>query len=146
LKGSRSTRQLLDLFNRLYCWVALIYKLPMTMSQFRLSPRHGHLEQLKQIYGYLRKFSSTAIWVQVAEPDFRDLPNQDFDWCQRVYGSVPRDLPKASGKATTTVTYTDANWYHDLLTGRSETGILHLCNQTPVYWCSKRQATVLPKY
>jgi hypothetical protein len=29
-----------------------------------------------------------------------------------------------------------------MLTGRSVTGILHLCNQTLVNWYSKRQATV----
>jgi hypothetical protein len=31
---------------------------------------------------------------------------------------------------------------HDLTTGRSCTGILHLVNQTPVEWFSKRQKTV----
>jgi hypothetical protein len=36
----------------------------------------------------------------------------------------------------------DANLYHDLLTGRSVTGILHFFNQTPVDWYSKKQATV----
>jgi hypothetical protein len=63
-----------------------------------------------------------------------------------VYGKVeelvPRDMPKAVGKAVTIGTYTDANLYHDMLTGRSVTGILHLCNQTLVDWYSRRQATV----
>ena len=36
----------------------------------------------------------------------------------------------------------DANLYHDLITGRAATGILHLVNGTPVDWYSKRQATV----
>jgi len=31
---------------------------------------------------------------------------------------------------------------HDLATGRSVTGILHLINQTPLDWYSKKQATV----
>jgi hypothetical protein len=42
----------------------------------------------------------------------------------------------------TTVTYVDANLYHDMLTGRSVTGILYLCNGTLVEWYSRRQATV----
>jgi hypothetical protein len=46
------------------------------------------------------------------------------------------------GKEVVTITYTDANLYHDMLTGRSVTGIIHLCNQTLVDWYSKRQATV----
>jgi hypothetical protein len=36
----------------------------------------------------------------------------------------------------------DANLYHDMITGRSVTGVLHLINQTPFEWYSKRQATV----
>jgi hypothetical protein len=39
--------------------------------------------------------------------------------------------------------YFDAsNLYHDMLTGRSVTGILHLINKTPIDWYSKKQATV----
>ena len=39
-------------------------------------------------------------------------------------------------------TYVDANLHHDLVTGRSVTGIIHLVNQTPVHWFSKKQPTV----
>ena len=37
--------------------------------------------------------------------------------------------------------YVDANLYHDMLTGRLVTGILHLINQTPIDWFSKKQPT-----
>jgi hypothetical protein len=36
----------------------------------------------------------------------------------------------------------DANLYHDLISGRSVTGILHLLNKTPIDWFSKLQSTV----
>jgi hypothetical protein len=118
----------------------------MTMSRFRVAPRVGHLERLKRMYGYLKKFASAAIRIRVLQPDFAKLPNQDFDWCHTIYGDVkeilPKDMPQPLGNTVTTVTYTDANLYHDMLTGRSVTGILHLCNQTLVDWYSKRQATV----
>ena len=118
----------------------------MTMSRFRVAPRQGHLDRLKRMYGYLKKFSTAATRVRTGDPDFSSLPDQDFDWCHSVYGEVeellPRDAPKPLGKAVTTVTYTDANLYHDMLTGRSVTGVLHLCNQTLIDWYSKRQATV----
>jgi hypothetical protein len=55
---------------------------------------------------------------------------------------LPKDLPKSLGNPVTTVTYKDANLYHDMVTGRSVTGILHFCNQTLVDWYSKRQSTV----
>jgi hypothetical protein len=118
----------------------------MTMSRFRAAPRQGHIQRFKRIYGYLKKFSSAAIRVRTSEPEFSGLPAQQFDWCHTVYGNVeellPKDAPKPLGKAVTTVTYNDANLYHDMLTGRSVTGALHLCNQTLVDWYSKRQATV----
>jgi Reverse transcriptase (RNA-dependent DNA polymerase) len=118
----------------------------MTMSRFRSAPRQGHLDRLKRIYGYLKKFSSAAIQVRTLIPDLGNLPDQDFDWCYTVYGNVheliPTDAPNPLGNCVTTVTYTDANLYHDILTGRSVTGILHLCNQTLIDWYSKRQATV----
>ena len=63
-----------------------------------------------------------------------------------MYGKVeeflPKDAPKPLGKSVTTVTYKDAYLYHDMLTGRSVTGVLHLCNSTLIDWYSKRQATV----
>jgi hypothetical protein len=118
----------------------------MTMSRFRTSPRQGHLNRPKRIYGYLNKFSSAAIRIRTNEPQFNELPAHDFDWCHILYGEVkeqlPKDAPKPLGKPATTVTYMDANLYHDLLTGRSVTGVLHLINQALIDWYSRRQATV----
>jgi Reverse transcriptase (RNA-dependent DNA polymerase) len=123
-----------------------IHTATMTMSRFRMAPRKGHLERLKRIYGYLKKFKSAAIRVRTEEPDFSDLPAQKFDWCETVYGNVkeeiPTDIPTPLGLPVSIVTYVDANLYHDILTGRSVTGILHFCNQTLVDWYSKRQACV----
>jgi hypothetical protein len=36
----------------------------------------------------------------------------------------------------------DANLYHDFVTGRSLTAVLHLINQTPFDWYCKKQTTV----
>jgi hypothetical protein len=118
----------------------------MTMSRFHVAPRKGHLERLKRIYGYLKKFSSAAIGVRTSQPDLDDLHNQEFDCCHTVYGKVeellPRDTLKPLGNMVTRVTYVDANLYHDMLTRRSVTGVIHLCNGTEVEWYSRQQATV----
>ena len=42
----------------------------------------------------------------------------------------------------TPVHYVDASLHHDLVTGRVVTAILHIVNETPTDWYSKRQATV----
>ena len=46
------------------------------------------------------------------------------------------------GKRVVLTTYVDANLYHDVVTGRAVTALLHFINQTPFDWYSKRQATV----
>ena len=63
-----------------------------------------------------------------------------------VYGSpqeiLPAGLPVPKGKPVCITTFTDANLMHDFTTGRSATGVLHMINQTPIDWFSKRQGQV----
>ena len=118
----------------------------MSMSRFRAEPRIGHLERVKRIYGYLASHDKGAIRVRTDKPDYSELPDITYDWMYTVYGNVrehiPNNLPKPAGNSITLTTYVDANLYHDYITGRAVTGILHLINQTPIDWYSKRQATV----
>jgi hypothetical protein len=118
----------------------------MTLSGFRAAPRWGHLERAKRVYGYLAKMKHAVIRVRTDEPDYSGLPEQDFDWAYSVYGNIreilPKNAPEPLGKYVTLTHYVDANLYHDMLTGRSVTGILHLANKTPIDWYSKKQATV----
>ena len=120
----------------------------MTMSSFRVEPREGHIERLKRIYGCLLRFKCGTIRIRPEEPDMSDLPERIYDWEESVYGKVsevlPTDAPEPLGKFAVTISYHDANLYHNVLTGRSVTGILHLVNKTPIDWYSKKQATVEP--
>jgi len=74
------------------------------------------------------------------------MPEQIHDWAQSVYGNLrellPSDAPKPLGNPVITTSYVDANLMHDLMTGRSVTGILHYVNKTPIEWYSKKQSTV----
>ena len=118
----------------------------MTMSSFRAMPRLGHMTRVKRLYGYLAKMKDGVIRIRTGEPDYSGLPDQAFDWERSVYGDVsellPSDAPKPLGKYVTLTHYYDANLFHDIVTGRSVTGILHLINKTPLDWYSKKQATV----
>jgi hypothetical protein len=71
----------------------------------------------------------------------------EYDWERTVYAGareqIPHDAPKPLGRAVTTTTYKDANLMHDLLSGKSVTGLLHFVNQTPIDWYSKKQASTL---
>jgi len=118
----------------------------MTLSSFRAAPRRGHLERAKRICGYLCKMKDAALRFRTSCPDYSDLPEPHYDWAESVYGKVaemmPTNAPKPLGNEVVLTHFVDANLYHDMTTGRSVTGILHLVNQTPIDWFSKKQATV----
>jgi hypothetical protein len=118
----------------------------MTLSRFRAVPRTGHLERVQRMYGYLYKWRHGVIRIRTEEPDYSDLPVKEYDWehshYYKAHEDIPKDIPVPLGKPIVTTTYVDANLYHDLISGRSVTGILHMFNKTPVDWYSKLQATV----
>jgi Reverse transcriptase (RNA-dependent DNA polymerase) len=123
-----------------------IHTAVMTLSGFRVAPRRGHLDRVKRVYAYLSKMKHANIRLRTEEPDYSDIPQFNYDWSQTVYGNVkeckPHDAPKPLGKYVTLTHYVDANLMHDVTTGRSVTGVLHLINKTPIDWYSKKQATV----
>eukprot|EP00977_Amphora_coffeiformis_P026132 scaffold24164_cov115-Amphora_coffeaeformis.AAC.1 len=63
-----------------------------------------------------------------------------------VYGTPPKKVdskaPTPKGRMVRTTSFVDANLMHDVITGRSCTGILKFLNQTPIDWFSKRQNQV----
>ena len=118
----------------------------MSMSRFRLAPRKGHIERLKRMYSYLNKTKQYGIRFRTEVPDLSHLQEISPDWARSVYGNVkeeiPSDAPTPLGKTVYSFTFFDANLYHDKVTGRSVTAILHYLNSTPSDWYSKKQATV----
>jgi len=118
----------------------------MTMSSFRAAPRVGHLERTKRICGYISKMRHGCIRFRTEEPDYSSYGIPVFDWMNTVYGNVreeiPDDAPEPLGNFVTTTHYVDANLMHDMLSGKSVTGILDFLNQTPIDWFSKKQPTV----
>ena len=118
----------------------------MTLSRFRAAPRQGHMDRVKRIHGYMSKMRHAVIRIRTEEPDYSDLPDKQYDWSYSVYKGakeeMPKDLPPPRGKPIVTTTFVDANLYHDMVSGRSVTGILHFFNKTPIDWYSKLQSTV----
>jgi hypothetical protein len=119
----------------------------ITMGKFRFVPQQGHLDRPQRVSGYLRKYPDAAIRLRTEIPDYSHLDHATFDWAYSVYGDsdeeLPSDMPIPRGHLVCTTPFGDANLTHDLTTGRSCTGILHLVNnQTPVEWYSKCQKTV----
>ena len=74
------------------------------------------------------------------------VPTTPHKWIESVCGNktelLPEDAPTPKGKHAVTISYYDTNLHHNLITGRSVTGVLYFLNKTPVDWCSEKQATV----
>ena len=107
----------------------------MSLSSFHALPCKRHLKRLQCICGYLVKIKHATIRFCMHAPDYSDLPVKEYDWFS-IYGEVtellPNDAPKPLGNPVTLTHYVDANLFHNALTGRSITGILHMMNATPI--------------
>ena len=84
--------------------------------------------------------------IRTKEPDLSSIPITPYEWEESVCGKVtellPQDAPVPKGKHVVIVIYHDANLHHNVVTGRSVTGVLHFVNKTPTDWNTKKQATV----
>ena len=118
----------------------------MTLSSFRVAPRKGHLDRAKRIVGYLVGMKHGCIRYRTEDVDLSDCKRSEFDWKGTPYKDakeeLPYNCPEPKGATVDTITYVDANLYHNMLTGRSVSGILHLLGKTPIDWFAKLQNTV----
>ena len=116
------------------------------MSSFREQPRIGHLNRLKCMVGFLVKYRDFKIRFRVDEPDLSKIsPIPPFEWKYTPYRNpkedILKDSPVPQGKKIILTHYFDANLTHDILSGKSVTGVIHFWNKTPMDWYSKKQST-----
>ena len=104
---------------------------------FHHCPHQGHVDCLKRVCSYIHKFPQGAIRFCVRIPDHETIFGAQvtkYDWMETVYGTpveeFPSNAPIAKGNQVHTTAYTDANLLHDLVTGRSASGVLHFFNET----------------
>jgi hypothetical protein len=104
------------------------------------------LNRVKRMCGNRSKILNAVICICAKEPDYSDLPDIQYDWSRHNYGELaevsPNDSPPPLGNHVTLTHDVDGNLMHDIIMGRSVTGILHLANKTPSDWYSKKQSTV----
>ena len=76
----------------------------MTLSNFRVAARVGHLERVKRVNGYLAMMRHAALRNCNAESDYSGLPERVFDWTKTVYENVGSAV---SGRRETVVVVTN---------------------------------------
>ena len=113
----------------------------MNTSSFRDIQRKGRIDRMKKMYSYVSKTRHTATIIRTEEADFSDLPDDSNTCNQSIYGNmkeeIPKDIPKKLGKFVVTTYYDGFNLFHDIMTGRSVTGILYLIINTHFDWYPK---------
>jgi hypothetical protein len=97
------------------------------LSSCMVLPRYGHLEQLYNMFVYLKRHSNTEVVYDPSEPviESDDFPRED--WTDSVYATrgavltepVPNDAPEARGAGFVMRLYVDADHASDCVTRRS---------------------------
>ena len=104
------------------------------------------MERIQHIHGYISKMREGILCIRTKEPNYSSTPVKHYDWEYTCYRGakelIPTDAPKPLGKRVQFTSYMDANLYHDLISGKSVTGILHLANKTLIDQFFKLQSTV----
>jgi hypothetical protein len=116
------------------------------MSSMLAMPRRGHLDNLFQMFSYLKKYHNAEM---VFDPSLPELNLDDFkrkDWTaseQMKYEEVlPPNMITPRGIGFRMTVYVDADHAGDLITRRSRTGFIVFLNNSPIYWTSKKQNSV----
>ena len=116
------------------------------LSSFNVNPREGHLEAAYRIFEYLyNHMNGGRVVFDDSLPKVNEEQFKEVNW-KNTYGDVTEDLPtnmpEARGNAVIISMFTDAAFAGDLVTRRSQSGILIFINRAPITWYSKRQNTV----
>ena len=104
------------------------------------------MDRIKRVFCYITKMKHGALRFRTELPDYSDIPESVYDWEKSIYGKVeegiPHDIPEPLGKPVIFTAYEDANLMHDITTGKSVTGNIHLVNKTIIDTYSKKQPVV----
>lgn len=117
------------------------------LSSHNVSPRRGHLEAAYQIFEYLSTHERGGrVVFDHSIPDVDETKfDPDIRW-GAIYGDLteelPMNMPTARGNLIVITMFCDAAFAGDIVTRRSQTGILIFLNGAPITWYSKRQNTV----
>ena len=123
------------------------------LSQYMVSPRIGHLRQLINIFSYLKQHDRSWIVINPEKFDIEWIPIRDEAdpetrslLMKRIYPDSedpdPPGMPVALGGSIQLTCFCDANHAGNIITRRSQTGIIIFANMTPLTWISKKQNTV----
>ena len=117
------------------------------MSSHLALPREGHLQQLYNIFAYLKKHHNAEMVFDPTIPDVNRSHFQRRDWStsEAAFSGkevLPPNQPEMRGLGFLMRAFVDADHATDSMTRRSRTGFLIYLNKAPIYWRSAKQTAV----
>ena len=114
-------------------------------------PRFGHLQQLYNIFAYLKQQHNTEMIFDPLEPVINKDEFPKEDWSHSVYTTgeegdldkpLPPNMPEVRGEGFTMQLYVNADHVGDSVTRRSRTGYFVYLQSALISWYSKKQPSV----
>ena len=126
--------------------VDICCEVSMLSSQLVL-PREGHMEQLLNIFAYLKRNHNAEMIFDPSDPDIDFSEFERRDWSTSEFGTVesdkaPPNAPGPRGRGFVMRIFIDADHASDTVTRRSRSGFLCYLNCAPITWFSKKQTSV----
>jgi hypothetical protein len=127
--------------------VDICLEVSMLSSHLAL-PRRGHLDQVLQIFAYLKVHHNAEIVLDASDPVIDENAFAARDWTSSDFGhlqgkeELPGNQPEARGLGFTIWSKVDSDHASDTVTRHSRTGFLVWINCALVYWMSKKQTSV----
>ena len=94
----------------------------MTLESFRAETKNFYLNHCKIVISYLAKFKWATISIRTEEPYLSSMPTTPYDWEESTCGNAkelcPYDAPAPLEKHVLTISYHDANLFHNVTTRR----------------------------
>ena len=122
------------------------------LSQYLAYPRKGHLYQALHMFKYLETHHESFLrfdptYLDLDEPmNLEDSPSHKAKVMRELYPdaneATPANAPDPRGKPVQINCFVDADHAGNVVTRRSQTGILIYLNMAPIFWFSKKQNTV----
>jgi hypothetical protein len=122
-------------------WIDIIVEVSL-LSRFLACPREGHMQQVFNVFGYLKKHARSRMVFarQSLISHFRVV-----DWSEfypDAVEAIPQDAPELRGVSVVTSCFVDSDHAGCRLTWQSHTGVIIFVNNAPILWHSKRQTMV----
>ena len=118
------------------------------LSSHLALPREGHMQQVLQVFAYLKKFHNAELVYDPSDPIVNEADFERKDWTASEFGHIdgkeelPPNMPEPRGMGFVVRAKVDADHASDTLSRRSRTGFLVYLNSALVYWWSKKQTSI----